>query len=732
MKERPLSCMCLVFIVIQIVVFLLSGGHETKVPAHSIFFEDGEKEHISVRGTVYKKEHTSDYQLLYLKNNSIIYYDQTFYESQILVYDDTFCDVKIGNLVYVAGKVKPFEKAHNPGNFDSRMYYAKKGIYGSLWSSNLEVLSYEMNEMAETLFQIKSTWSKQILEHMGERQGGLLIAMLMGEKSNLETEYKELYQKTGMSHVLAISGLHISFLGVGLYQLLRKMGCPFSVSGMLAGGILLLYVFMVGVPVSAFRAFFMLILRIGADVFGRDYDAVTAYLLSASIVLLYEPLYALDAGFLLSYGAIAGILFVVPALEKILPKWCLKIKGFSVSIAVSVMLFPLLIYFYSEISVYSIFLNLLVIPLMSIVLSLGVFGSLLGVLWDTGGGIVLLLCKWVLIFLEGVASLVTNLPFATIVFGMPSGFGIASYYMILFLILLFLGKCNKEEQTRGGYCTLLFLAWCLSVYTGHHTNGNARITFLDVGQGDCAVIRGPDHGVYMIDGGSSDVSKVGKYRIVPYLKSQGITRLDYVFVTHGDGDHYSGIMELLSEGNQDIKVDALVLPAVYEGQEELCDLKEMALQKNIQVVSMQPGMYIEERNLTITCIQPEKGMEDKEGNRSSLVLDVTFGEMNALFTGDVEAEGEELLTKNLKDSDGYEVLKVAHHGSKNSSSEEVLERIEPKVAIISVGRDNSYGHPHTETILRLKEWTNYIYSTALSGAITIESDGKEILVTGFH
>ena len=724
--------MCLVFIVIQIVIFLMSGGHETKVPADSIFLEEGEKEHISVRGTVYKKEHTSDYQVLYLKNNSIIYYDQTFFEPQILVYDDEFYDVKIGNVIYAAGKAKSFECAHNPGNFDSRMYYAKKGLYGSLWSSNLQVLSNDVNELAEALFQLKTVWSEQILKYMGERQGGLLVAMLMGEKSNLEESYKELYQKTGMSHVLAISGLHISFLGVGLYHLLRKLGCPFSVSGILSGGILFIYVEMVGVPISAFRAFFMLLLRIGADVFGREYDAVTAYLLSASIVLLYEPLYVLDAGFLLSYGAIAGILFLTPVILSLLPAWMARISGMQVSISVSVMLFPLLVYFYSEVSVYSVLLNLLIIPLMSAILSLGVFGSLLCIFWEWAGGILLQMCKWILIFLEQVGEFVTRLPCSIIVLGKPSLLYIVFYYVILFLTIVFLWSCKKEKKVSRWYFSFLLLAWCLSVYTGYDTKGNVRITFLDVGQGDCAVIRGPDNCVYMIDGGSSDVSKVGKYRMIPYLKSQGITKLDYVFVTHGDGDHYSGIMELLSEENTEIKVDTLVLPAVYEKQEVLCNLKKMALQKEIRVASIYPGMYIEESDLTITCIQPDEKMEDQEGNASSLVLDVTFGGVNVLFTGDVEEEGEMLLAKNLKRSEGYEVLKVAHHGSKNSSSKEVLEKVKPKVAIISAGRDNSYGHPHTETLMRLKTWTNYIYSTARSGAVTVESDGKDILVTGFH
>ncbi len=702
------------------------------MPADSVFYEEGQKEYISLQGTVYKKVHTSDYQILYLKNNSIIYYDQTYYESRILIYDENFIDVKIGNLVYASGKAKAFERAHNPGNFNSKVYYARSGLYGSLWCENLQVLSGRVNRVSEGLFKLKQKWSEYILRYAGEVQGGVLNAMLTGEKSAMEDDIKDLYQKNGLSHILAISGLHISFLGLGIYQILRKLGVSFGVSGAISGGVLIAYVVMIGAPVSAFRALVMLLLRIGADIFGRIFDMATAFLLSACMIVAYEPLYLTDAGFLLSYGAIVGILLVKPTLENVLWTWCVRIPGFTVSVAVQIVLFPLLLYFYFEIPVYAIVFNLLIVPLMSVVLSLGMIGSLFCVIWEPAGALLFRGCGWLLSFFEGLNRMGMKLPVSRISFGQPSVLWIVGYYVTLLVVILLFGKQRNENRKYGFYVCTLLLGFCLTTYNQYDVKGDVQVTFLDVGQGDCIVLRGPENGVYLIDGGSSDVSNVGEYRITPYLKSQGITEVKYVFVTHGDGDHYSGIAELLSDANKDIRIQTLVLPAVYQSQKALCELRDLARKQGVSVACMEPKMVLKEGCLSIACIQPNGDMEGKDGNENSLVLDVTFGEIDFLFTGDVEKEGEVLLAENLRFSKGYEVLKVAHHGSRNSSTEEVLEKIKPEIAIICAGRDNSYGHPHVETLVRLQRWTSQIYSTAVSGAITIKTDGNRISITGFH
>ena len=727
LKKRPLCCMCLIFLIVRSIIFIISGGHGSNlVPTDSIFYEEGSKSNVAAEGVVYKKTSTSKCQILYLKNSSIYYENQVYYESRLLVYDEMFSNVKIGNRISVRGDAKDFEEAHNPGNFDSKYYYACRGLYGSVWSEQMQVISSRSDAVGEFLFRVKEKWNLCVLKNMSSETGGIMMAMLMGDKSEIEEEIKDLYQKNGISHILAISGLHISFLGLVLYQLFRRGGCPFGVAGILSGILLFLYVLMIGMPISAMRAFLMLLLRIGADVSGRKFDMATAVSLSACITIVSQPLYLGDAGFLMSYGAIAGILLILPAMETVVPKWM------ATSLAIQLMLNPILLYYYFELPPYSVFLNLLIIPLASVLLTLGVSASIVSILVPGLGNTAFFFCDIILKFMQSINVWANKLPFSSIVLGRPSIFLIIVYYVLVVAVVCFWKVRGKKEKKRIGYVMGLFIAFGLLSYFHHRTNGNLMMQFLDVGQGDCILICGPNGGNYMVDAGSSDVNACAKYRVVPALKAQGITRLDFVFVTHGDSDHYGGIKELLQMENRRIEIGMLVFAKDYDSQEALCKLKTIANKKGVPIGVMERGMVLQEGGLKITCIQPGSEGVMGEENAKSLVLDVAFGSVSFLLTGDVEKAGEEELIDNLSGEKSYTVLKVAHHGSKHSSSEEVLENIQPQVAIISAGRENSYGHPHWETLKRIGKWTRQIYSTAVNGCITVKSDGKTISVEGFH
>ena len=735
MKKRPLCLVCLAVFMVQVIWFVLEGGSAYRdAPAGTVFHEGPAEKDISLTGTVYRKVHTSDYQMLYLKDNSISYYDKSYEESRILVYDDSFHEVNIGNVIFVSGSAKAFERAHNPGNFDSRSYYERQGLYGSVWSKAVKVQSGKVSLIGEGLFRIQQKWRACLLRHLGERQGGVMTAILTGEKSDMEDDIKKLYQRNGISHILAISGLHISFLGLSLYELIRRAGGSYKVAGPIACMVAVLYVWMIGMPVSALRALCMLLIRMGADFCGRVYDMATAFLVSAVLFVAMQPYCLADAGFLLSYGAIAGILLLTPAVNHLLPETCRRFSGFVASLSVFLVLFPLLLYFYYEVSVYSLFLNVMVVFLMTVLLGIGMLGSLGCLLWDALGGVMLLPCGLILAVLEKLALFFDRLPFATSTLGQPSLQWMAGYYLCLLLVILFVYAWKKECRRYRTYFFLLFAGFWLMQKGAYDTKGTCVTTFLDVGQGDGIVLRGPEGKTYLVDGGSSDVSKVGEYRIISYLKSQGIDRLAYVFVTHGDGDHISGVEELLSSPDEGIEIDALVLPMGYEKDEALLNLKILAERQEIYVGVIKPGGQITEGEMRISCIWPEKDDQGtaQGGNEKSMVLDVTFGEFSLLLTGDVEGAGEDALKGKLKGQEGYDVLKVAHHGSKNASGEEFLDVVRPKIAIVSAGRENDYGHPHQETIDRLKKWTRNIYSTAVSGAITVKSDGKTVSVVGFH
>ena len=209
-KTRPLCFVCLCFLMIQVIVMIVTSGDSTAdIPASSIFYDEKDKS-VFVHGQVYKKASTSNVQILYLKNNSTN-------DSNIMVYDENFIEIAIGQIIHLQGTTNCFDMARNPGNFDQRLYYAKQSIYGMVWCDKVLSISGEENWLMENLYQIKKYGRRMITEAMGEENGAILTAMLLGEKSDMDSEMKELYQKNGIGHILAISGLHISFIGLGLY-----------------------------------------------------------------------------------------------------------------------------------------------------------------------------------------------------------------------------------------------------------------------------------------------------------------------------------------------------------------------------------------------------------------------------------------------------------------------------------------------------------------------------------
>ena len=240
----------------------------------------------------------------------------------------------------------------------------------------------------------------------------------------------------------------------------------------------------------------------------------------------------------------------------------------------------------------------------------------------------------------------------------------------------------------------------------------------------------------MIDGGSSTQNQVGKYRIEPFLKSQGVGILDYVWVSHGDMDHINGIQELIERQNVGVVIRHLVLPPRTHWNEELERLASDAAAAGIRVLIAGKGQQFREGGMTLTCLWPETGKEESEaGNESSMVLSISYGKFAMLFTGDLEKEGEEKVAGILEAGQeegifpvSYEILKLGHHGSRNSTGEHLLEAVQPSCAFCSSGRENRYGHPHEETLERLAKWDVSLYNTKDRSAVKVCTDGKKYCI----
>lgn len=757
---------CLLFLAVQAVrVFGLKSAADQQPSALERAASEGTR--LTLAGTVDRIEEKEKVTAVFLKDNTVSVRGQHVNESKLLVYieQNSTAEIKTGNIIQVSGEVSPFDPARNPGNFDQKAYYQRQGIHVLVWADDFTVLSSEADRVKEFLSALRSRWKTFLTGHLGEYYGNTMSAVLLGDKNGLDDEMKKLYQKNGIGHLLAISGLHMSFIGMGIYGILRKAGLSFIPAGIMGSVVLGLYTLMIGAGVSSLRALVMFLMRIGADMTGRDYDLPTSLSLAAAAVCAWQPLYLADAGFLLSFGAILGICLFSPvfsemftgekqknsrngdvSLREKLRRAVLGLaESLSSSMAVSLMLLGPTLYFYFEIPPYSVFLNILVIPVMPLAMGAGLAGLLLCPVSEPAGAAVLQVCRGVLWFYDRACTAAGNLPGSRIVTGQPALSWLFIYYSMLFLLAAGFFRLmevrrregerfRRRKLIRGTGAVLLLFGGIMTAAcrAGHAGKNEVRVTVLDVGQGDGIHVRGPSGINYFIDGGSSDVSSVGIYRIEPYLLSRAVDCLDYVFVTHGDLDHYSGIMELVEDQELGVRIRTLVLPPEEYRDERLRELGRTAAVNGIRVAEIAAGQSLEEKNgrFSIACLAPETGAGIQPGNAASLVLELRFGAFGMLLTGDVEAEGEEALLKSGRLGQ-CQILKAAHHGSKNSGSEAFLEKVRPAVAIISAGAGNRYGHPHRETLERLSEAGCSVCSTQESGAVTVVSDGNSIRLGGF-
>lgn len=765
LKQRPL---CGVMLILVIFIFFLivfagkkwiPGLMESALDRH---WSEGDS--ITLTGLVYDIGKGETFQKVYVKD--VILWDgksQSYYkEERVLVYVKNNAPL-IGEVVQVKGTLSFFQEARNPGNFNQKSYYQKQNIHGMVWSTQVESLQDLCRKspwwkMKRKLRIFRDSWQEKLLEVLGDKDGSVLSAMLLGEKSGMDQEVKDIYQANGIAHILAISSLHLMFVGGNIYRSLRRLTGSYRFGGFLGILFLWIYILMVGVTVSAVRALVMFLFQVGAAMAGRKYDIPTAYVTALFVVLIWRPLSLYDGGFWMSFDAVFAVLFISPILmgekkkdvKKKKRKTIEKIKenarqnvkeSFGISLGIQLTMFPLLLYYYYEFAPLSLLLNLLVIPLMSLLLASGMIGSFLLIFLKPLGVLLLCISKAILILFRFSGEKALLIPGSRWVVGQPKIWQIVAYYGIFGLVLVWKqeerrkakkgnddslfgtqeGACRQKLNLRKMIRAVILLVGLFLLLVHPEEMNRLRLMFLDVGQGDSIYIKSPGGLHILVDGGSSDVKEVGHYRIEPYLKCRGVGSLDYVFVSHGDTDHMNGIEELVERQKLGVKIKNLVLPEEIYWDDSLNSLAKKAASNGIPVWTFSQGKEICDKSgkFYISCLGP--GDEKiKVGNAASMVLKITSGELDLLLTGDVEGQGEEallqVLDKNYKEI-SWDLLKVAHHGSKNSSGKELLRLLQPREAIISAGINNSYGHPHKETLQRLKEVGCIIRSTQNQGGI---------------
>lgn len=639
-------------------------------------------------------------------------------------------DVFAGDEILAHVSLKQFEAARNPGNFDARQYYETMNIVCYGWCDSVTVLSRSENPVLKGIFYVKRRL-KAVYEQIGtDDDKGVYQSLILGDKSALDATVKELYRVNGIAHILAISGLHISILGMGLYRILRRIYIPFSISFLVSGFVMVSYAVMTGNSVSTTRALIMFLVCTFADVLGKTYDSISALALAAVILLISYPKMLWNTGFLLSFLAVVGVVAVKPAIADVFGNPKRKfLDGFFVSFSVTVTTLPVLLCAYYETAVYAVFLNLFIIPLMTLLMISVVFAGIAGLFSLTAAAFFVGAGHYILCFYRLLCEWFQKLPGAVCVLGKPEPVLIVLYYLVLLGFVLVMCGRTEDRLPLAKFrvavlgVVLVVCAGCMRI----HFQPAFFVRMLDVGQGDTIhICAGGGH--ILIDGGSSDIKNVGAYRILPYLKSQGVRRLRYMVLTHADYDHYAGLLEVLED--KSIAVDCLLLPDIETKSESYRKVERAASRAGVPIQYVHAGMRFSCGRAAFTVLYPEEGMTYSDENDYSMVLGLSYKTFRAIFTGDIGAQKEERMVEAgvLYDVD---LLKIAHHGSKYSTCGAFLKTVTPELAFISCGKGNSYGHPHDELLVRLAENRVHIWQTPLCGAVTATVEDGAIKVASY-
>ena len=628
-----------------------------------------------------------------------------------------FEQLSAGNIIEVKGKFKAYPGIINDGDFDTKGFYKCRNIGAYVYPDKLVKTGRKESAvymLKYALEKLRNGVNRSFILVFGTKRGGVLSAMFTGDKTRLEEEVKESYKTSGIGHLLAISGLHISMIGMSIYVMLRKCGKSIGFSGGLAMMFLFLFSLFSGEQVSCIRAGTMLCFIIGAKYFGRKYDLLTALSFSALVILIKNPLYLSDASFLLSFsaGAAAGLAGFVSRKAELVGKGKIRqkmIRAIMFSFMLQMLILPVQLDLFYTYNVYSPLINVLLVPLMPVLLVFSLASLIASLFSPFLTHYLSLPAKLILDLYFDSGSFAGELPGARAVSGRLKLY----HFLIALIIVGFILFLIDRSQHKTAFAVSSLM---LVLLVGFPEKG-FEFYQLYVGQGACYVIFS-DGDVIVCDCGSMDKDDIYEHTLLPFLYYHGYDRIDYCIVSHADKDHFSGFEEMLEEA--DFR-PCFIIPE-YKDMSAYAPVLDAAKNDRADMVTTGSFKSIKLAGLRLEMLFPDTENAGKPDNDSSAVFKLVDGDRTILFTGDISAEKERYIIKQCEEK-AYQlkadVLMVAHHGSRFSTCDEFLEKVQPDIAMISCGINNSYGHPAKETIKKLKKTGCEIHISSKEGQYRI-------------
>lgn len=659
----------------------------------------------------------------------------------------TATPVHYGDRLRLSGRFYRIAGAHNPGGFDYESYLQREGIHltGTVRSTDRVVL---LSSNGNRLMRHIDGWRFAIRE-AAERSlsgpaRGIFLAMTIGDERFVDDSMRDAFMASGATHILSISGSHVGFIAFLLYNIIRLsfrlFPAPFLLRATLFVNpsraaalatmpVVVFYTLLAGAQVATVRSTVMVVTYLAAILIGRGSQPLNSLALAAILTLLFDPQAIFSISFQLSFLSVLLICLAVERREEatLLDRlgqkdWRGNLKKrlsayLRMTIAASLGTLPLVAFYFNSVPWTGMVANTIIIPLAGLVV---VPLALSSSIWGMTSG-VLPLASWnqaaIDLFYRAV-TLFAAIPGAEAHCPSPS-----SFLLIIFYALLLLWYAGRRRALLAG-AALPCIIFIIPLILPAHNEGMA-VDFIDIGQGDCTLVRLPDSKTMLVDGGGSfnDRFDPGRRTVAPFLWDQGIRRLDFVVLSHNHPDHIGGLRYIL----RNFTVGEVWESGTAEVNEVYREIRAITRERDIPVRQLRRGDSMAAGTARIDILHPVAGFaagsprgEFSDENSSSLVMKITTPEMTLLLPGDVEEEAESVMSRLDLRAD---VIKVPHHGGRTSSSRPFLNAVRPSVAVISVGRHNSFGHPMPEALAGYRAVGARIYRTDRDGAVSLTTGG---------
>ena len=651
---------------------------------------------------------------------------------------------QFGDEVSIVGSIEKPSKARNFKGFDYSEYLKSKNVYGTIEADSVEIFDENKIDFFSIIInKIQNNVKENMTKLLGQEESALCIGILIGDTMEISEKTEDNFKRSNLTHLLAVSGSHITYIITAFSATLGRMNKKST--KIITIIFLLFFTAITGFTPSVLRASIMGILVLLASLLHRKSDTINNLGISSLLILIHNPYYITNLGFLLSFAGTIGIVILNDKISNFLNGKLNKrsnkiikylIESFCITLSANLIIIPVMAYSFSSISFTFWISNILAGPVMEATTILGFivyFLSLIFVPFAKFIGIFLNICLSILLI---IANFSAKLPFSLVYIKTPYLLECVAYYLVLYAIFnrrkIIVLKSILTNAIIKTVTTLLIITILVSSFYGF-IQKKLVIYFVDVGQGDCTLIKTPENKTILIDGGGSEFGNfdVGEKILLPYLLDRRINKIDYMLISHFDSDHIGGLFYIL----ENLKVKNIIIAKQGKKSENLNKLLEITKEYKINIILVENGNVVKiDKYSYFEILFPEDNfIKENILNNNSIVARFSSLGLKILFTGDIEEVAEKRLCEMYKNTDKLkaDILKVAHHGSKTSSTEVFLALVQPKIALIGVGENNKFGHPNQITLDKIGKYTKYIYRTDLNGEIQIMYNKNKINIKTF-